>query len=264
MPHVRANGLDIFYREAGQGFPLVLIQGFEMDHRGWAYQVPALRQHFRCISLDNRDAGQSSKAPTSYTTLDMAQDVVGLLDALHIPQAHIVGHSMGGAIAQQVAIHYPQRVSKLVLISSFVFMTPYDRALMEMRRLLRARLSLEEYYRVTFPWIYSPQDYQNPSLIEETIRRAAANPNPMPLDAFFRQGEAILAHDTRRLLERITAPTLVVCGDQDLVTPLEQSRLLAQSIPSARLEILSGGGHGILWTRSDEVNRVLLDFLLHG
>ncbi|MFN3973771.1 MAG: alpha/beta fold hydrolase [Dehalococcoidia bacterium] len=262
MPNLRANAIDIFYREAGEGPPLVLLQGFEMDHRGWAYQVPALRQHFRCISIDNRDAGQSSKASAPYTTLDMAKDVLGVLDALGIPQAHIAGHSMGGAIAQQLAIHFPQRVGKMALISSFAFMTPYDRALMEMRRLLRGRLSLEEYYRATFPWIYSPQDYQNTALIEETIRRAAANPNPMALDAFFRQGEAILAHDTRGLLQHITAPTLVLCGDQDLVTPLEQSRLLAQSIPNARLEILRGGGHGILWTRAEEVNRILLDFLL--
>ena len=104
MPRVEANGLGIFYREAGDGPPVLLVQGLEMDHRGWAMQLPALRDRFRCLSFDNRDVGQSDRARAPYTVKEMAADALGLLDALGVRRAHVVGFSMGGAIAQEIAI----------------------------------------------------------------------------------------------------------------------------------------------------------------
>ncbi|MFQ5827307.1 MAG: alpha/beta fold hydrolase, partial [Dehalococcoidia bacterium] len=191
MPHIEANGLNIFYREVGRGEPCLLLQGFTMDHRGWALQIPALRDHCRCISIDNRDVGQSDLAPGPYGVADMAADALGVLDALGIRRAHLVGHSLGGAIAQEIAIAHPQRVHRLVLISTYVAMGPLARAICEARKLAKARLTQAEYYAATFPWIYSDADYAVPGQVEAILQLAAANPNPQPCDAFCRQCDAV-------------------------------------------------------------------------
>lgn len=262
MPRIKANGLNIFYREVGEGEPCLLLQGFEMDHRGWALQVPVLREHFRCISIDNRDVGQSDPAPGPYTVADMAADALGVLDALGIGRAHLVGHSLGGAMAQEVAMAHPQRVHKLVLISTYVAMGPRERAIAEARKLARAKLPLAEYFAATFPWVYSDADYAVPGQVEAILQSAAANPNPQPYDAFCRQSDAVLSHNSSRRLGRIIAPALVLTGDADLLTTLEQSEQLRDAIPNARLQVIPGGGHGILWTRhAAQVNEALLAFL---
>lgn len=262
MPHIKANGLNIFYREVGKGDPCLLLQGFEMDHRGWALQIPALREHWRCISIDNRDVGQSDSAPAPYGVADMAADALGVLDALGIQRAHLVGHSLGGAIAQEIAIAHPQRVHRIVLISTYIAMGPRDRAIAEARKLFRARLSLAEYYSATFPWVYSDADYAVPGQVEAIRQQAAANPNPQPYDAFCRQCDAVLSHNSSDRIGRITAPTLVLTGDADLLTTLEQSERLRDAIPNARLQVIPGGGHGILWTQhAAQVNEALVAFL---
>ncbi len=262
MPHVKANGINVFYREAGEGEPVLLLQGFEMDHRGWSVQAQVLRQHFRCVSIDNRDVGQTDRASGPYSVADMAADALGVLDALDIERAHVVGHSLGGAIGQEMAISHPERVDKLALISSYVYMGSRDRAIAEARKVSRAKMSLGEYYTAIFPWIYSEADYSVTGQVETILERASANPEPQPYDAYCRQSDAVVSHDTRGRLGRISAPTLVLAGDADLATPLEQSEQLRDGIPNARLQVIKGGGHGILWTQqAEQVNEALLAFL---
>src|SRR5581483_10494016 len=119
MPKVNVHNLDLFWRESGEGPPIVLLMGLETDHRGWARLVPQLKSSFRCISTDNRDVGQSGLATAPYSIEDMADDTLALLDHLELTSVNLIGQSMGGAIAQVIAHQHPQRVSKLVLISSF-------------------------------------------------------------------------------------------------------------------------------------------------
>ncbi len=262
MAHIKANGLNIFYREVGSGDPCLLLQGFTMDHRGWALQIPALRDHCHCISIDNRDVGQSDLALGPYGVADMAADALGVLDALGIRRAHLVGHSLGGAIAQEIAIAHPQRVHRLVLISTYVAMGPLARAIFEARKLAKARLTPAEYYAATFPWTYSDADYAVPGQVEAILQLAAANPNPQPYEAFCRQSDAVLSYNSSDRLGRITAPTLVLTGDADLSTNLEQSERLRDAIPNAQLHVIPGGGHGILWTQhATQVNEALVAFL---
>lgn len=262
MPFADANGMRLFYRETGQGPPVLLIQGFEMDHRGWARILPHLRDRFRCITFDNRDVGQSSRATGPYTPREMARDAVGLLDALGVERAHIVGHSLGGAVAQEVALGWPERVDRLALLSTYVRQGPRHRAMAQARRVMRARLSLREYYEALFPWVYSDADYEVPGQVEEILERASANPSPQEYDAYCRQLEAVMAHNTEGRLGAIRAPTLVLTGERDLLTPLEESERLAREIPHARLVVVPRAGHGLLWTRDAEaVGRHLRAFL---
>jgi pimeloyl-ACP methyl ester carboxylesterase len=262
MATTNRSGVTIFYREVGEGEPVLLIQGLEVDNRGWAAQVPALRQKFRCISFDNRDIGQSEFVPGGYRISDMAADAVGVLDELGIEKAHVVGFSMGGAIAQEFALTYPERLNKLALIGTFVWMDERFQQMNRARANIRGKLSLEDYTRANFPTVYTSRDYAVPGLVEGIIQRVLENAAiAQPNEAFTRQITAILAYDGRERIQDISAPTLVICGDEDYLCPPAQSKLLADTIPNARLELIPEAGHGVIWTRADEVNPLLMSFL---
>lgn len=260
MPTVDVNGLDIFYRETGHGEPLLLLAGLGLDHRAWAAQVPALSRAFRCITPDNRDIGRSGRVTGPYTVADMAGDAVGLLDALGIERAHVAGLSMGGAMAQEIAINHPHRVKSLALVATYCSGDPRGTALFEGMRLMRERFSPEEYYRATYPWSFTVKDYLRPGFMERMIESAAANPNPQPPDAYARQAAATTTFHSEDRLGRITAPTLLLFGDQDLLTPLRFARALHDGIPGSELVIVPDAGHGIVWSHPDVVNDVLFGF----
>ena len=262
MPIVRVStGVELFYRESGKGEPILWIMGLGNDHRGWAYQAPAFRDRFRCITYDNRDAGQSQQAEDQYTVADLAADALGLLDALHIERAHVVGFSMGGAQAQELAIGHPGRVRRLVLCSTYASRDDRGAAVFRGQALLRERLSPEEYQRVTLPSVYTHREYARPGFIEDTIEAILNDPHPQPLEAYRRQVEATIAVDTESRLGDIRAPTLVISGDEDILTPLRFARALHAGVPNAKLHVVEGAGHGLPWSHPEEFNTAVRAFL---
>jgi pimeloyl-ACP methyl ester carboxylesterase len=259
-----STGVELFYRESGEGPPVLWIMGLGNDHRGWAYQVPAFRDAFRCITYDNRDCGQSQRADGPYTVVDLAEDAVALLDAREVERAHVVGFSMGGAQAQELAIRHPGRVNKLVLCSTYTSRDPRGMDIFQSRILLRERLSPEEYQRVTLPWAYTYQDYQRPGFIEATIDAVLNDAYPQDDAAYRRQVEATLSVDTEARLDQVRAPTLLVFGEDDITTPLRFARVLEAGIPDARLVTVPGAGHGLPWSHPDALNDAVRDFLLEA
>jgi 3-oxoadipate enol-lactonase len=261
MPKVRVGDIQMFYREDGHGDHVVWIQGLGLDHRGWALQIPFFVQHFCCLTFDNRDAGQSDRSPGAYTIKTMADDTIRLMDALAIKQAHIVGLSMGGAIAQELAINYPARVKRLVLVATYTSGDPRGTDLLNSFVLMRARFSREEYLRAIGPWVYSYQDYLIPGLVELAIKRGVEDPYFLPAKVYARQVEAATSHFTEDRLKQIQAPTLIVAADEDLLTPMRFAKTLHEAIPGARLAVLQGTGHGLIWTHAEELNTLALSFL---
>ncbi len=265
MPKLRVHtGAELFYRESGEGDPVLWIMGLGNDHRGWAFQAPAFRDRFRCITYDNRDVGQSQQADEAYTIAEMVEDAVGLLDALDVERAHVVGFSMGGAQAQELAIRYPERVRRLVLCNTYTSRDPRGESVFRGRVLLRERLSPEEYQRLTLPWAYTHRDYERPGFIEQTIEALLNEEHPQSLDAFRRQVEATLSADTEGRLAEITAPTLLIFGEDDITTPLRFARTLEAGIPDATLRLVEGAGHGLPWSQPEEFNRIVGEFLEAG
>lgn len=262
MATTTRSGISIFYREIGEGEPILFIQGLEVDNRGWAAIVPAFRDRYRCISLDNRDIGQSEFVPGGYTVADMARDAIAVLDEAGVESAHIVGFSMGGAIAQELAIDYPDRVKKLVLIGTFPWLDERLKAANRSRIKVREQLSVEDYTRANFPNVYTSRDYDQPGLIEGIIERVVANAAAaQPNDAFARQSDAIRDYDSRERLKNVRAETLVICGEEDYLCPPWQSRLIADAIPGAKLEFVEGAGHGVVFTRGADVSALMAPFL---
>ncbi len=261
MPHVTANGIRLFYRSDGDGEPVIFIQGLGVDHRGWAMVSKAVSAHYRCVSFDNRDVGQSDITPGDYDVSDLARDTLGLMDALGIDRAHIVGASMGGAIAQTIALERPERLRKLVLVTTYTSGDPRGSAIFGGQAFLRARLDRADYCRVTFPWVYTVRDYQREGFVEEMIRRTAENPLWQPQDAYERQVRATTSFFSEDRLGLIKAPTLVIAARDDLLTPMRFTDVLMAGIPCARLHVVEGAGHGVLWTDPGEVAEAIVGFL---
>ena len=261
MPSVNANGVDLYYRADGGGDPVLFIQGLGVDHRGWGAVTRPLASRFRCISFDNRDVGRSAQVTADYDVIDMMRDALGLLDALDIARAHIVGVSMGGVIAQEIAIREPDRVRNLALITTYTSGDPRGRAIFESQALLRRTLPREGYCRATFWSVYSHQDYRREGFIEDMIARTAGNDLWQPQDAYERHVRAVLTADTESRLSKIAAPTLILAGAEDILTPMRFSSLLAGDIPNARLEVVEGAGHGMIWSHPDVVVDHLAAFL---
>lgn len=261
MPRVHTGALALFYQERGSGEPLLLLPGLGTDHTAWGYQTLVLQQRFCCISVDNRDAGRSERAKEAYTIREMAQDMAGLMDALDLQQAHILGWSMGSAIAQELALAYPDRVRSLGLVATYHDGDPRAAERFSALAEVRRTMGLEVFLRCAYPWSFTYRAYQRPDFIENLQKQALANEYGQDQEAYERQVKATLGHYTKGRLGRIKCPTLVLVGDEDVLTPLERfARPIAQEIPNARLQVIPEVGHGLLWEQPDAVIQALEQF----
>jgi len=264
MPTAKVGDINIYYETQGDGEPLVLIMGYGAHSGWWAPQIPVFSQEYRVVAFDNRGTGRSDKPDIPYTMEMMAGDIAGLLDAIGIDAAHVYGVSMGGMIAQEFALRYPEKVVGLILgcttcggTRSIVPDAEAMTLLFDMERM--GQLTPEERARQMFPFLCSQEFIDNnPDIIEQFVTTVVEYVTP--IHGYQRQGEAIMGHDTYDRLPQIKAPTLVIAGDADRLVPVENSRLLASRIPDAELVILKDTGHGFMETAEEANNRVL-DYL---
>jgi 3-oxoadipate enol-lactonase len=262
MPKLSVNGVELHYVEAGEGDPVLMIMGFGGDHLAWAFQVPALSERYRVITFDNRGVGQSSVPDAPYSTRLMADDAVGLLDALSIERAHVIGVSMGGMIAQELVLARPERVRSLHLACTFARPDAYMLALNSAWREIRIGLGREATLRTLGLWLFSPTTYaERPEFIEVMLENSLANPYPQSLAGFLRQGEAVAAHDAIDRLGAIRCPTLVSVAEDDILVPARFAREIVARIPGAELRTVPTAGHGYFLERPDAFNAISLDFI---
>jgi 3-oxoadipate enol-lactonase len=262
---VQTNGQELYYEVHGEGPALVLVMGIGYDSSLWTLaQVPALSTLFRVVIVDNRDAGRSAKASHPYSIADMADDLAGLLDALGIQRTHLLGLSMGGMIALEFALRHADRLDRLVLAGTGA--APARSAVdpIQIWSWVKANDTTGKVFGgQQFTSLFSTAFLRNPEAVQDTTALLASNPYPMSPEAYGRQAEAYLQFDVLGRLGAITAPTLVVVGEQDLVTPPWIAREVAEAIPGARFEVIRGDGssHVLPIERPDDFNRLVSDFL---
>jgi 3-oxoadipate enol-lactonase len=262
---VAANGQQLYYEIHGEGPPLVLVMGIGYDSSLWTLaQVPALSTRFQVVIFDNRDAGRSSASSTAYTIADMADDLAGLLDALEIQRTHVLGLSMGAMIAQEFALRHANRTDRLVLTGTGG--APARSAFDPIRTWSWVKANDttgEAFVGQQFTWLFSTAFLRNPEAVQQTITALASNPNPMTPEAYERQAQAYLQFNSLDRLGGITAPTLVIAGEQDLLTPPWIAREVADAIADARHEVIRGEGssHVVPIERPDDFNQLVSNFL---
>ena len=248
MPRAAANGIEIHYETHGQGQPLVLISGIGYTSWQWHRMVPLLAAHFQVITFDNRGIGRTDKPEGPYTAHMLAADTVGLLDALGIEKAIVMGHSMGGFIAQALALEFPHTLEKLILASTnfggprHVPVTPEAmKILTDVSSDPVTRFQNGLYISTAPGWAE-----KNPQMIQEWVDWRAANPiEPAPYQAQLAIGLGLLKEEAafENQLHRIQVPTLILFGVYDMVVPPSNASLLAEKIPNSRVVILPNAGH---------------------
>lgn len=267
-PHsgtVRTNGQELYYEIHGDGPPLVLVMGIGYDSSLWTLQqVPALSTRFQVVLLDNRDTGRSSRADHPYDIADMADDLAGLLDALDIPRAHLLGLSMGSMIGIEFALRHADRVDRLVLAGPNASPARSTVDPISIWNWVKTHDPDGEIFGAQqFTWLFSTAFLRNQQAVQETAALLASNPNPVEPEAYDRQSQAYLRFDALDRIHDIQAATLVIVGEQDLLTPPWVAREVAAGIPGARLEIVTGEGssHVLPLERPDDFNRLAMNFL---
>jgi 3-oxoadipate enol-lactonase len=240
----------------------VLIAGFGADHLSWGFQHAALSGRYRVIAFDNRGSGRSASPEGPRTTRLMAADTLALMDRLGIESAHVLGASLGGMIAQEVALAEPGRVRSLQLYGTAARPDRYLLALLENLRAVRAGIGREGALRAMALWLFGVTTFnERPEFVDMLLYAAGSQANPQADTAFARQGDAVMTHDALDRLSDITCPTLVGGGEEDLLTPLRLSREIVRAIPHAELRTVSRAGHAVFWEQPAEFNALCLEFL---
>jgi len=259
VPSLTVGSHELHYVRRGDGPPLLLIQGLGGHHLHWGDAfLDALDPHFDLISFDHRGMGRSGRARDPFTIADLAGDAAAVLDALGVDRAHVLGISMGGMVAQELALAHGDRLLSLTLGGSYPGGPGSALTAPEVwQSMAEPALAGDREGAIRASW------HANVSAAfaadQAAFKRfhAAATGAPSPVEVQILQIQAVAGHDTSRRLGEIDVPTLVVHGDDDRILPVQNARRLAELIPGARLEVLEGVGH-LFWLEQPERSAQLI------
>jgi len=264
LTKIRVNDIQMYYEVNGEGFPLIMIMGLGANLDWWdPRMIQALSKNFKTVMFDNRGAGRTEVSDKNYTSRLFADDTAGLMDALSVSRAYVLGISMGGMIAQELAINYPEKVEKLVLCSTACggkeTVMPSEEVLVSNMRAGSAA-SPEESAGM-FVSICLTKEFmdKNSYFVESMTKRILRA--PISPEAFQRQTNAVMAFSSFDRLSGIKAPTLVLAGKRDVLIPPENGSILAKAIPSAKFVLLERSAHGLA-EDIEEATNAITEFLL--
>ena len=273
MPYVNVeNNVKIKYHTIGEGPPLLMLAGLGMDHKTWLPQIPYFKDDFKVIVFDNRGIGESSSSFGLYTIETMTDDAVAIIDHLDIKKTNIIGSSMGGMIAQEIAISHPEKVEKLILCSttSKTNKNFKEKILDGLREIIdggKGMIDVDPHhilFKKAFNYIleltFSNQFISdNKKLIKKMLEEYLSK--GVYVETLLKQIHAISKFDSSKRLSNINLPTLIITGTNDKFIPPENSEKLFQTIPNSVLVKIIGGTHGMHYENADEFNENVMRFL---
>jgi pimeloyl-ACP methyl ester carboxylesterase len=262
VQHLEANGRRLAYVRRGQGAPLLLIQGMSFHHQMWGdWFLDLLAPHFDVVAYDHRGMGTSDRVDEPFSIADLADDAAAVIEAVGWEDAHVFGVSMGGMVAQELALRHPEVVRGLAVGCSYAG-GPGGVLSETVRRMLDAMWTknLEHSLRTAYEGNLSPKFAADPANYELYVDLTLAQRAPSAV--IFMQWEAVQEHNTSERLGDITAPTLVLHGTADSVMAGSNSEQIASLIPGARLEWLDGAGHAFWWEEPKRAAVLLVEHLV--
>lgn len=263
MPFAQVNDISMYYELHGKGAPIVLVEGFASNHQTWEEYVEPLAKHFQVLVFDNRGCGQTDAPEGAYSIEMLSKDAASLMDALKIKRAHMIGHSMGGSIIQQICFDYPEKIHKGILLAAFPKISKRTMLQMDVQgQLFGDGASAEALILNSFPWLYSNEYLQNRENIKKSLRKVMNNPHHQTLTGYLSQAEALRNFDSSSYLTSIASPILIVSGGDDPLTPLEECGIpLSTKIPKAKLHVFENQSHLFIEEKPQETLDLILRFL---
>jgi 3-oxoadipate enol-lactonase len=260
MPTIRSGDADIFYESSGDGDPLLLIMGLGTDSKAWLLQVPEFSKTHRVIVYDNRGVGDSSTPSGPYSTAQMAADALAVLDAAEVERAHVLGVSLGGTIAQHLALKAPERIRSLILASTWAGPTNWRSRVREMQLGIIEHGGRDALIRSRMLFLFAPPLFESsPQLVDLIEQRMSSD--GASLGGYLLHLDAAESHDLRDRLGEIKAPTLVLTGGRDVLVPPELSNEVASLIPGASFQAFDAAAHAVQFEAVEDFNRAVLEFI---
>ena len=261
MPTQPVGDVELYYELHGAGQPVVLIHGLAGDCNAWNAQIEVLSKDYRVLAFDNRGAGRSSAPDYPYTTKHFADDTIALMDAVGISEpAHVVGRSMGGAIAQEITLAYPDRVRSLIITASFGKLDRYGyQILYNINEVVKAQgfaAAARHQSLFFFPPPYFNENQEQLDAFEERLTEAAG-----PVRGYSNATHACLTHDSLDRLHQVKCPTLVMAGGQDVLCAADASRAIAERVPNCKLRVYEQASHFFLIQCYEEAMADLKNFI---
>jgi pimeloyl-ACP methyl ester carboxylesterase len=257
MPVANVNGININYETAGQGEPLVMIMGLGGPLSSWKYNIPFLKKYFQVVYFDNRGIGKSDKPEGPYSARMMAEDTIGLMDHLGIKKANILGFSMGGGIALEIALNYPERMTKLILNSTSACLDENNGGTPEVLDAFKLPLRQASVRGLSL----SLNDPLKRMIYIPVVKMQSLFLKESDLTGLRGQADSVKSYNYVDRLPTIKIPTLVIVGTKDRNVKTSSSETIAKNIPNARLVKIEGGSHLICAEMSNRFNREVLHFL---
>ncbi len=241
MSKVTINDTEFYYETHGSGDPIVLIGGLKADHLGWLPILDKLAQDHMVLIFDNRGTGQTIDAGKPFNTDVMAEDTIQLINKLELNKPHIVGHSLGGAIAQVIAHKHTDKIKSVALCNTFIKLNESAKKVFTSTlEIHRAGKSQADIMNSLVPWVFS-DGFITPELLEIIHKTSDENPYPQTLLGYERQLNALYTFNSHAWVDHINIPTLVIAADEDKIALISESQELAKRIRGSKLVTLSAG-----------------------
>jgi pimeloyl-ACP methyl ester carboxylesterase len=262
MPYAAINNVDLYYEIHGKGAPLMLIAGLASDSQSWQPIIRDLSKHYLVVSVDNRGAGRTKPQNAGTSITQIADDCAELIQYLGLPSVNLLGHSMGGFVALDIAIRYPEYLSKLILAGTAACNSHRNNALFsDWASHLETGMNPELWFRNIFYWIFSERLFENEADVNEMLRYNIDYPYHQSALAFRNQVNAIASYDCAEDLPKIAVKSMVICGEKDLLFPTDVCTRLAQAMPSSTISVIGNAAHSIHMEQPRAFTECVLDFL---
>lgn len=246
MPYAKINDLEMYYEIHGDGPPLLLVAGLASDSQSWISILPALSAKNRVIVFDNRGVGRTMPQDAVTSISQMAEDCMGLARYLGLEKFDLLGHSMGGFIALELAARYPQQIDRLIIASAVAIDNPRNNWLFQDWAANReAGMDLARWFRNFFYWIFTPAFFTDPQAVENAVQFALEYPYPQNTQAFTNQVKALVSYDGEGKTDLVQAKTLVLAGSEDLLFSPKRCEEFSKTIQQAKFKAIDHAAHSI-------------------